>query len=159
MCLFSPFIKGKIALLSWLHSLDFVSPKDSILVSSKQKCLWSLLRARGGEERFKHILVWDICFERMVSIKVHKHVDTVVEGEGGTHWVVRIDVYTLTCVKQVASGKLLYSARGSDRCSVKTWMGVVGGRLRREGLYIYIGLIHFLVRQNLTQHRKAIICQ
>lgn len=35
----------------------------------------------------------------MVSIKFHKHVDTVGEGEGGTNWAVRIDVYTLTCAK------------------------------------------------------------
>ena len=54
---FSPFIKGKIALLSWLHSLDFVFPKDSILVSSKQKFIWSLLRARGRGGRFKNTLV------------------------------------------------------------------------------------------------------
>ena len=35
--------------------------------------------------------------------------------------------------------------------------GVVGGRLKREGTYVYIWLIHFLVK--LSQHCKAIILQ
>ena len=29
-------------------------------------------------------------------------------GEGGTKWEIRIDIYTLPCIKQIASGKLLY---------------------------------------------------
>lgn len=43
----------------------------------------------------------------MISIKIHKHVDTAGEGECGTNWVVRIDAYTLTCAKWAASGRLL----------------------------------------------------
>ena len=35
--------------------------------------------------------------------------------------------------------------------------GVVGERLKREGIYVYIWLIHFLVK--LSQHCKAIILQ
>ena len=34
-------------------------------------------------------------------------------GEGEMNWEIRIDIYTLTYVKQVASGKQLYS-RGSS---------------------------------------------
>ena len=30
---------------------------------------------------------------------------------------------------------------------------------RREGLYVYIQLIHFIVQQKSTQHCKAIILQ
>ena len=40
--------------------------------------------------------------------------------------------------------------------------GMVGrgwGRSKREGIYVYIGLIHFVVQQKLTQHCKAIIPQ
>jgi len=37
------------------------------------------------------------------------------------------------------------------------WGEVVGGRLRREGTYVYIWLIHFVVQQKLTQHYKASI--
>ena len=40
------------------------------------------------------------------------------------------------------------------------WMvGGVGGRLQREGIYVYIELIHFVVQQKLTQHCKAIILE
>ena len=35
------------------------------------------------------------------------HVDTGGEGEGGTNWEIRIDIYTLPCVKQMASGNML----------------------------------------------------
>ena len=39
------------------------------------------------------------------------------------------------------------------------WDGGVGGRSKREGIYVYISLIHFTVEQKLTQHDKAIILQ
>ena len=29
------------------------------------------------------------------------HVDTTGEGEGGMNWEMRIDIYTLPCVKQI----------------------------------------------------------
>ena len=31
-----------------------------------------------------------------------------------------------------------------------------GGRFKREGIYVYIWLVHSVVQQKLTQHRKAI---
>ena len=34
-------------------------------------------------------------------------VDTVGEGEGGKNWESGIGIYTLSCVKQIDSGKLL----------------------------------------------------
>ena len=37
--------------------------------------------------------------------------------------------------------------------------GVGGGRSKREEIYVYIQLIHFIVQQKLTQHCKAIIFQ
>ena len=37
--------------------------------------------------------------------------------------------------------------------------GGVGGRSEREGIYVYIQLIHFVVQQKLTQHCKATILQ
>ena len=39
------------------------------------------------------------------------------------------------------------------------WDGGVGRRSRREGIYVYVELIHFIVQQKLTQHCKAIILQ
>ena len=55
------------------------------------------------------------------------HVDTGGEGEGGTNWEIRTDIYTLPSVKQTASGNLLYSTGSSARCSVMTYMGGTGG--------------------------------
>ena len=67
-------------------------------------------------------------------------VDTEGEGGGRMNWEIRIDVYTLPCVKLIASGKLLHSTGRSARCSVMTrWVGWgVGERSKREGIYVYI---------------------
>ena len=35
----------------------------------------------------------------------------------------------------------------------------MGGRLTREGIHVYLQLIHAVVQQKLTQHCKAIILQ
>ena len=39
------------------------------------------------------------------------------------------------------------------------WDGGGGGRSKREGIQVYIQLIHFIVQQKLTQHCKAILLQ
>ena len=41
-------------------------------------------------------------------------------GEGGTNWESGTDIYTPSCVKQIASGKLLCRARSSAQGSVMT---------------------------------------
>ena len=38
-----------------------------------------------------------------------RYVDTVGEGEGGMYPETGIDVYMLPCVKEITSGKLMYS--------------------------------------------------
>ena len=38
-------------------------------------------------------------------------------------------------------------------------MGVVGGRLKRERVYVYLCLIHLAVLKKAIQHCKAIILQ
>ena len=38
-------------------------------------------------------------------------MDTEREGESGANWEIGIDIYTFPCVKQRASGKLLFSTR------------------------------------------------
>ena len=35
----------------------------------------------------------------------------------------------------------------------------VGGRFKKEGIYVYIELLHIVVQQKLIQHCKAIIFQ
>ena len=63
--------------------------------------------------------------------------------------------YTLTYVKQIASGNLLYDSGTSNQGSVTTSRGgmgwEVGGRLMREGTYVYLWLIHVDVWQKPTQ--------
>ena len=44
----------------------------------------------------------------------------VGEKGGGMNWEIGIDIYTLPCVKQIASGNLLYSTESSVQCSVVT---------------------------------------
>ena len=51
-----------------------------------------------------------------------------------------IDIYTLPCVKQMASGKLLYSIGSSAQCSVTTYrdkMGVGDGNEAKGRGYMY----------------------
>ena len=65
---------------------------------------------------------------------------------------IGIDVYALLCVKQIASGNLLYSAGSSAQRFVMTWMGGVWVGKGNPGgkTYVYIELIHFVVPQKLT---------
>ena len=68
------------------------------------------------------------------------------------------DICTLPCVKQMASGKLPHRHRelGSAPCDdLRDDTGVVGGRLRREGMYVYLQLIHTAVQQTLIQRCNA----
>ena len=65
----------------------------------------------------------------------NRHMDTEGEEESEANWESSIGIYTLLCVKQTASGKLVYSTGSSARCSVMThWgrMGWVGERFKRE---------------------------
>ena len=53
---------------------------------------------------------------------------------------------TLPYVKQIADGNLLYDSGNSNRATVSTWRGGMGremeGRFKREGIYVYLWLIH-----------------
>ena len=67
-----------------------------------------------------------------------------------------INTYTVPHVKQLASGKQLYSTGSSVWRSVMTGAGAI-----QEGgaIYVCIQLIHIVEQQQLTQHCKAIILQ
>ena len=56
---------------------------------------------------------------------------TEEEGEGGTNLNSSIEIYTLPCVKQIASEKLLHNTGSSALCSVRPkgvgWSGWEGG--------------------------------
>ena len=47
---------------------------------------------------------------------------------------------------------LSHNLEGWDR-------GGMGRRSKREGIYVYVQLIHAVVQQKLTQHCKALILQ
>ena len=68
-------------------------------------------------------------------------MDTEEKGKGGMNGEIRIDIYTLPNVKQIASGKQLHSTGRPARCLVTTWRGGirrVGGRCKREGIWGYM---------------------
>ena len=50
-------------------------------------------------------------------------------------------------------------AQGAPLGALWCWEGGVGGRSKREGIHVYIELIHVAIQQKLTQHGKAIIFQ
>ena len=56
---------------------------------------------------------------------------------------------TLPYVKEIASGNLLYDSRNSNRGSMATQRGrmgrEMGAKFKREGIYVYLWLIHFEV--------------
>ena len=59
-------------------------------------------------------------------------------GGGVMNWEIGIDILTLPCVKQIASGNLLYITGSSARCSVITYMGGMGGEGGSRGRgYMY----------------------
>ena len=71
----------------------------------------------------------------------NRHVDTEGEEESEANWESSIGIYTLLCVKQTASGKLVYSTGSSARCSVMTesgGMGEVEGVIKKERICVYI---------------------
>ena len=56
------------------------------------------------------------------------------------NWEIGTKKYALPCVKQIASGKLLYNTGNSAWYFVTTERGGMEGlgwRLQREGIYVY----------------------
>ena len=53
------------------------------------------------------------------------------------------------CVAQGAQTALCDDLEG--------WDGGVGGRLKREGIYVYLLLVHFIIQQKLTQSNYTAI--
>ena len=113
--------------------LESVIPSE---VSQKEKNkYWVLI----------HIYIWNLekwCRwtylqgrNRDVDIE-NGRVDTG-EGEGGTNWESRIDIYTRARIKSITSGKLLYSTRSSAPYPLMTYRGGIGGGSGREWRYTH----------------------
>ena len=64
-------------------------------------------------------------------------------------------------VNQIASGKLLCNTGSSMRNSGTAWRGGMGWgrRFKREGTYLYLQLVHFVVWKKTTQYYRTIILQ
>ena len=62
---------------------------------------------------------------------------------------IGIDMYTLRvlCIKQITNENLLYSTADSTQCSVETQKG---RKSKKEGIYVYVSLIHFTAETNIT---------
>ena len=83
-------------------------------------------------------------------------------GEGQMYGKSNTEL-TLLYVKQIANRILLYGSGNSNRGSVSTQWGGMGremvGRFKREGIYVYLWLIHAEVLQKATKFCKAIMLQ
>ena len=54
----------------------------------------------------------------LMNLVENRLVDTAWKGEGRMNWESSIDIYTQSCVKQIASGKLLNNTRSPVCCSM-----------------------------------------
>ena len=89
-------------------------------------------------------------------------VDTVREAEGGINWESSTETYTLLCVKQPASGNLLYDAGSSNLVlcdNLEGWDGVGGGRKVQEEGDRGISMADSCCCMKPTQYCKAVILQ
>ena len=129
-----------------LQELDFVSfgyiPRIRIAFPKKtSKKVLSITIHQGNENQN--------------SIKVSPHM-----CQNGSYQKVKkqsdMETYTLPYVKQIASGNLLYDTGSSAQCCMTTQRGgmrwEVGGRFKRESIYVYQWLIRADVWQKPTQH-------
>ena len=77
--------------------------------------------------------------------------------------LLNMETCTLSYVKQIANGNLLYDSGNSNWGSITTQRGgmgrEVGGKFKREDTYVYLWLIHVDVWQKPTKYCKAIILQ
>ena len=76
-------------------------------------------------------------------------VDTVGGGDGGINWASSIETYTLPYMNQRASGTWLLWHRELNLVlsdNPKGWE--VGGRFKKERVYVYLWLIHVMYGRN-----------
>ena len=91
----------------------------------------------------------------------------LVDTGRGKERLGRSERVALTYIRYHMQNSLLlgnyYIEQGAQLCALSRPRGVgwgeVGGSLNREGIYVYIELIHTAVQQKLTQHCQAMILQ
>ena len=91
-------------------------------------------------------------------------MDTMGEGQIGKNGANSTDIYTLSCVIQIADEKLLYN-KGSSASSLVLCHdlhgsdGGRGGWFKREGICVQLWLIFIVVQQKLIQYCKTTFLQ
>ena len=107
-------------------------------------CMWNL------EKRYRWVQLQDRNKDADIE---NRCTDTVGEREGGMSWERSIDIYTLPRVKQIASGKMLYST-GSSAWALWWPRGVrwgEGREARRGGcMYTYLDSLRSIAETNTT---------
>ena len=104
---------------------------------------WSYLQGSKGDADIKDRLL-----------------DTVEEGEGGMIWESSIETLYITICKidsQWAFGVWLRKPNLMLCDNLEGWK--VRGRFKREGIYVYLWLIHVDIWQKPSQYCKEIILQ
>ena len=79
-------------------------------------------------------------------------VDTVAEGKEGVDLERSIDIYTLSCIKQLACGKLIYNTESPDCYSgdLDGRMWGVGKEAQEGGGIILMTDTHYMAKTNKT---------
>ena len=99
------------------------------------------------------------CTESDISNLAAAAATAAANHETSGLWLRALRHIHCPCETQMASGKLLYNMGSLAQCPVMTqrvgW-GVVGGRLKRKGIYAYLWLTHTAVQQKPTQYLKQL---
>ena len=85
-------------------------------------------------------------------------MDTTGEEEGGTNQESSADIYTTMCKVDSWQEAAVLHRQLSLLLSgdLEGWNKGVGGRLKKERIYVYLWLIHVVVQEKLTKYCKAI---
>ena len=169
----------------WMNKEDVVRICNGISLSHKRNNIGSLVEmwmdqsicyTEWSSQKEKKILsinigMWNLEKWYKWTCLQGRNKDTDVEtvwtwaGEGiGMNWEIGIDMCTLSCIKQMASGILLSGTGSLAWCSGMTFMGglegVVGTEVQGRGdMCLHTADSHHCTTLKLAQHCKAAIPQ
>ena len=168
----------------WMDKEVVVHIQNGTLFSHKKECIWVSSNKvykrrtyytewskseRGKEMSYVNAHMWNLEGWHWWIYLQGSGGDADMESrlwtqwgkERGTNGESSIETCTPPHVKQTASGNLLWHRELQPGVLWQPrglgWEG--GGRLKREGTYVCLSLIHVHVRQKPTQYCKAIILQ
>ena len=140
--------------VSWQPTIHGVARVGQDLVTKPPMHIYRIWK--NGAEEFIY---------RAAVEKKTQRIDLWTRGGGGEGEMYRksnMETY-ITIFKQIVNGNLMYGSGHSNRGSVSTSRGgmesEVGGRFKKEGIYVCLWLNHVEVCQKRTKFCKAIILQ